>query len=134
MRIGNLNVAGIARSNFEPGVNIYERSAILLNSATIDVVNVCGGVYVSVVALRGGAGEKQACVRDGAGEKQACVAAARGRYSRARSRPHVCQALHSVQDLGQAQRGRQLRWPLIAHVSEASSQNRHHENQERHWK
>jgi len=30
MRIGNFNVAGIARSNFEPGVNINE-SVIIVN-------------------------------------------------------------------------------------------------------
>ena len=53
MRIGNFNVAGIARSNFEPGVNINECLTIPNYIATIDVVNVCDGVNISVVALRG---------------------------------------------------------------------------------
>ena len=52
MRIGNFNVAGIARSNFEPGVNINKSLAILNNIATIDVASVCDRVNVSVVVLR----------------------------------------------------------------------------------
>ena len=53
MGIGNFNVAGIARSNFEPGVNINKSIAISNIIATTDVVSVCDGVNVSVVALRG---------------------------------------------------------------------------------
>ena len=53
MRTGNCNVAGIAWSNFEPGVNINKSRAIFNNIATTDVVSVCDGVNVSVVALRG---------------------------------------------------------------------------------
>lgn len=53
MGIGNFNVAGIARSNFEPGVNINGSFAIVLKIAIIDVASVCDGVNVSVVALRG---------------------------------------------------------------------------------
>jgi hypothetical protein len=52
MRIGNFNVAGIARSNFEPGVNINESTAIF-NNTSIDVMYVSSGVNVAVVALRG---------------------------------------------------------------------------------
>ena len=58
MRIGNFNVAGIARSNFEPGVNINKSLAISNNIATIDVVSVCDRVNVSVVALRGVRGKR----------------------------------------------------------------------------
>ena len=58
MRIGNFNVAGIARSNFEPGVNINESLTIPNYIATIDVVNVCDGVNVFVVALRGVMGKR----------------------------------------------------------------------------
>ncbi len=52
MRIGNFNVAGIARSNFEPGVNINKSTAIFNIIATIDVVSVCDRVNEPVVALR----------------------------------------------------------------------------------
>ena len=61
MRIGNFNVAGIARSNFEPGVkfvNINKSTAISNNIATTDVVSVCDRVNVSVVALRGVRGKR----------------------------------------------------------------------------
>ena len=58
MRIGNFNVAGIARSNFEPGVNINESTAISNYIATIDVVSVCDRVNVCVVALRGVRGKR----------------------------------------------------------------------------
>ena len=60
MRIGNFNVAGIARSNFEPGVNINKSVAILksLFNVTIDVASVCDRVNVSVVALRGVRGKR----------------------------------------------------------------------------
>ena len=57
MRIGNFNVAGIARSNFETGIDGNESLAILKFIATIDVANVCDGVKVPVVALRGEADE-----------------------------------------------------------------------------
>ncbi len=78
MRVGNFNVAGIARSNFEPGVNINESLAISKLIATIDVVSVCDGVNVSVVALRG--------VR---GKRLQASASTRS--------PHVCGARHNVQ-------------------------------------
>ncbi len=58
MRIGNFHVAGIARSNFEPGVNINKSTAISNNIATTDVVSVCDRVNVSVVALRGVRGKR----------------------------------------------------------------------------
>ncbi len=59
MRIGNFNVAGIARSNFEPGVNINQSLAILHQIAPIDVVSVCDRVNISVVGLRGVRGKRQ---------------------------------------------------------------------------
>ena len=58
MRIGNFNVAGIARSNFKPGVNINKSIAISNYIATTDVVSVCDRVNVSVVALRGVRGKR----------------------------------------------------------------------------
>jgi hypothetical protein len=59
MRIGNFNVAGIARSNFEPGVNINKSFAIMNMIATIDVASVCDRVNEPVVALRGVRGKKR---------------------------------------------------------------------------
>ncbi len=62
MRIGNFNVAGIARSNFEPGVNINKSRAIFNYIATIDVVrnfvSVCGDIHIAVVNLKGGCRSK----------------------------------------------------------------------------
>ena len=58
MRIGNFNVAGIARSNFEPGVNINKSLATSNPIATTDVASVCDRVNVSVVALRGVRGKR----------------------------------------------------------------------------
>ena len=57
MRIRNFNVSGIAWSNFKPGVDVNESMVIQNFMATIEVVNVCGGVDVSVVTLRGVRGE-----------------------------------------------------------------------------
>ena len=94
MRIGNFNVAGIARSNFEPGVNINESLTIPNNIATIDVVNVCDGVNVSVVALRG--------VR---GKRLQASASTRS--------PHACRAHHNVQGRRVARR----RQPVVNRVT-----------------
>ena len=80
MRIGNFNVAGIARSNFEPGVYNNKCVAISKYIATIDVVNVCDGVNVPVVALRGVRGKKS---------KRLDVTSST-------SLPHVCRAQHKV--------------------------------------
>ncbi len=57
MRIGNFNVTGIARSNFETSIDVNESLAILKFITTIDVADVCDGVKVPVVALRGEADE-----------------------------------------------------------------------------
>jgi hypothetical protein len=78
MRIGNFNVAGVAWSNFESGVNINESLSIENHIATIDVVNVRDGVNVSVVALRGVRGK--------------------GLQASALMRsPHACRGNHSAQ-------------------------------------
>ena len=54
MRVRNLNVVGIAWSNFEPGVDINESLAIMNIIVTIDVVNVDGGIHIAVVTLKDG--------------------------------------------------------------------------------
>ena len=51
MRVGHLNIAGVARSNFKPGININGRFAILNDSLSIDVANVSAGVDEALVAL-----------------------------------------------------------------------------------
>jgi hypothetical protein len=78
MRIRNFNVAGIARSNFEPSVNINESLTIPNYMLTIDVMNVCDGVNVSVVALRGVRGKRL-------------------QPSEWMRSPHACRAHHNVQ-------------------------------------
>ena len=94
MRIGNFNVAGIARSNFEPGVNINKSRAISNIIATTDVVSVCDRVNVSVVALRG--------VR---GKRLQASASTRS--------PHACRAHHNVQGRRAARR----RQPVVNRVT-----------------
>ena len=54
----HVDVARVARSDFEPGIDINGSFAILNYVETIDVVNVCNGVDVSVVELRGVRGER----------------------------------------------------------------------------
>ena len=56
--VRNFYVIGIARSNFEPVVNMNPSIAIFNFIETIDVANVCNGVNVSVVALRGVTGKR----------------------------------------------------------------------------
>ena len=94
MRIGNFNVAGIARSNFEPGVNINKSLAISNMIATTDVASVCDGVNVPVVALRG--------VR---GKRLQASASTRS--------PHACRAHHNVQGRRAARR----RQPVVKSVT-----------------
>ena len=94
MRIGNFNVAGIARSNFEPGVNINKSRAISNIIATTDVASVCDGVNVPVVALRG--------VR---GKRLQASASTRS--------PHACRAHHNVQ----GRRAAQGRQPVVNRVT-----------------
>jgi hypothetical protein len=49
----NLDVVGVAWSNFEPGVDVYGSFSILNDVAAIDVVGVRDSVNVAVVELRG---------------------------------------------------------------------------------
>ena len=51
MRVRHFNIAGVAWSNFKPGVNINGRIAILNESPSIDVANVGAGVDEALVAL-----------------------------------------------------------------------------------
>ncbi len=91
MRIGNFDVAGIARSNFEP--RVYDNKCVAISNeiATIDVMNVRDGVNVSVVALRGVRGERSK----------------RLQVSTSTFLPHVCRAQHKVQGWPVAQRKQQ---------------------------
>ena len=49
----NLDVVGVAWSNFEPGVDVNEGFSILNDVTAIDVVGVCDSVNVAAVELRG---------------------------------------------------------------------------------
>ena len=51
MRVRHFNIAGVAWSNFKPGINNNGRFAIINISLSIDVVNVGAGVDEALVAL-----------------------------------------------------------------------------------
>jgi hypothetical protein len=51
MRVRHFNIAGIAWSNFKPGINTNGRIAIPNVSPSIDVANVGAGIDEAVVAL-----------------------------------------------------------------------------------
>ena len=51
MRVRHFNIAGVAWSNFKPGINTNGRIAIINDSLSIDVVNVGAGVDEALVEL-----------------------------------------------------------------------------------
>ena len=51
MRVRHFNIAGVARSNFKPGINTNGRTAISKGILSIDVANVSAGVDEALVAL-----------------------------------------------------------------------------------
>ncbi len=51
MRIRHFNIAGVAWSNFKPGIDINGRIAIIQFTTTIDVVHVSTGVDVTIMDL-----------------------------------------------------------------------------------
>ena len=51
MRVRHFNIAGVAWSNFKPGIDINGRTAIFNVSLSIDVVKVGAGVDEALVAL-----------------------------------------------------------------------------------
>ena len=56
MRVRHFNIAGVAWSNFKPGINTNGRTAIFNFSLSIDVANVGAGVDEALVALQEGRG------------------------------------------------------------------------------
>jgi hypothetical protein len=54
MRVRHFNIAGVAWSNFKPGIDINGRIAIYNESLSIDVANVGAGVDEALVALQEG--------------------------------------------------------------------------------
>ena len=56
MRVRHFNIAGVAWSNFKPGINTNGCIAILTDSLSIDVANVGAGVDEAFVALQDGGG------------------------------------------------------------------------------
>ena len=52
MRVRHFNIAGVAWSNFKPGIDINGRTAILNDSESIDVMNLSAGVDEALVKLR----------------------------------------------------------------------------------
>ena len=51
MRVRHFNIAGVAWSNFKPGINTNGRKAICNVILPIDVANVGAGVDEAIVAL-----------------------------------------------------------------------------------
>ena len=51
MRVRHFNIAGVAWSNFKPGINTNGHTAIYNHSLCIDVVSVSAGVDEALVAL-----------------------------------------------------------------------------------
>ena len=51
MRVRHFNIAGVAWSNFKPGINTNGRMAIFNDSLSVDVANVGTGVDEALVAL-----------------------------------------------------------------------------------
>ena len=51
MRVRHFNIAGVAWSNFKPGINTNGRIAIKNDSLSIDVVNVSAGIDEAVIEL-----------------------------------------------------------------------------------
>ena len=56
MRVRHFNIAGVAWSNFKPGIDINGRFAIFNASLSIDVANVGAGVDKALIELQGGGG------------------------------------------------------------------------------
>ncbi len=56
MRVRHFNIAGVAWSNFKPGIDTNGRTAIFNDSPSIDVVNVGAGIDKALVALQRGWG------------------------------------------------------------------------------
>jgi hypothetical protein len=56
MRVRHFNIAGVAWSNFKPGINTNGRFAISNFSLSIDVANVGADVDEALVALKEGGG------------------------------------------------------------------------------
>ena len=59
MRVRHFNIAGVAWSNFKPGINTNGRTAISNVSLSIDVVKVGAGVDEAVVELKGRGGRER---------------------------------------------------------------------------
>ena len=56
MRVRHFNIAGVAWSNFKPGIDINGRTAIIKDSPSIDVANVGAGVDKALIELQEGGG------------------------------------------------------------------------------
>ena len=58
MRVRHFNIAGVAWSNFKPGIDTNGRTAIINDSLSIDVMNVGAGVDEALIELQEGGGER----------------------------------------------------------------------------
>ena len=67
MRVRHFNIAGVAWSNFKPGIDINGRTAIKNDRLPIDVANVSTGVDEALVALQEGGGRRLSAEVEAAG-------------------------------------------------------------------
>ena len=58
MRVRHFNIAGVAWSNFKPGINTNGRTAIVNYILSIDVANVGAGVDKALVQMKDEGGER----------------------------------------------------------------------------
>ena len=101
MRVRHFNIAGVAWSNFKPGINTNGRTAISNNVLSVDTVKVGGGVNVAVVTLG----------VEGRGRLRLQAAGLRS--------PRVCRARRNVQRWQQRQRQRQPFEKRVTHCAAA---------------
>ncbi len=57
MRVRHFNIAGVAWSNFKPGIDINGPIAIINDSLPIDVVNMSAGIDEALMELQEGGGQ-----------------------------------------------------------------------------
>ena len=91
MRVRHFNIAGVAWSNFKPGININGHIAFFHFITSIDVANVSAGVDEAIVKLREWGSKRFVLVR-------------RLRLQAAGQRsPRVCRVRHNVRGRGREQ-------------------------------
>ena len=118
MCIRHFNIAGVAWSNFKPGINTNGRTAISNVILSINVVNVSAGVDKALMAL------KEVGMRLKGGRGRLRLQAVRLQS------PRVCWPQHNVQRWQRRQRQRQ---PFDKRVTHCAARE-HKAQTDRHWR